>query len=132
MLEELHSDEQRQDSGLLSVGGGWSWDRGGRRAVAAFSNRFDAMAQDATPLAAAEEPFEFRLLSTVKIVTDGSPIIVAIVPKVSSVFRRHSHRRGRRGPRLGVTFEWQAPQQFDAALQVKMIEDLITSRSTRS
>jgi ribose transport system substrate-binding protein len=27
---------------------------------------------------------------------------------------------------LGVTFEWQAPQQFDAALQVRMIEDLIT------
>jgi ribose transport system substrate-binding protein len=27
---------------------------------------------------------------------------------------------------LGVTFEWQAPQQFDAALQVQMIENLIT------
>ena len=54
----------------------------GAAAVAASSNRLVALAQDATPQAAAcAEGFESGLLSTVNMVTDGSPITVAIVPK---------------------------------------------------
>ena len=50
--------------------------------AAAGPNRFIALAQDATPQATAcGEPFDAARLSTVKMVTDGSPITVAIVPK---------------------------------------------------
>src|SRR5215217_890837 len=99
-------------------------------AAAASSNRFVAMAQDATPQAAAcAEPFDSGLLSTVKMVSDGSPITVAIVPKGVHPFFEDTRIGGEEEAKaLGVTFEWQAPQQFDAALQVKMIEDLITKQ----
>ena len=99
-------------------------------AAAAFSNRFGALAQDATPQAAAcAEPFDAGLLSTVNMVTDGSPITVAIVPKgVHPFFEDYRIGAEEEAAALGVTFEWQAPQQFDAALQVKMIEDLITKQ----
>ena len=100
----------------------------GVAAVAAHSNRFVALAQDATPLAATcAEPFDAARLSTVTMVTDGSPITVAIVPKgVHPFFEDCRIGAEEEANALGVTFEWQAPQQFDAALQVKMIEDLIT------
>jgi ribose transport system substrate-binding protein len=102
----------------------------GVAAVAARSNRFVALAQDATPQAAAcAEPFDSGLLSTVKMVTDGSPITVAIVPKgVHPFFEDCRIGADEEAKSLGVNFEWQAPQQFDAALQVKMIEDLITKQ----
>jgi ribose transport system substrate-binding protein len=102
----------------------------GVAAVAASSNRLVALAQDATPLAAdCAEAFESELLSTVKMVTDGSPITVAIVPKgVHPFFEDTRIGAEEEASSLGVTFEWQAPQQFDAALQVKMIEDLITKQ----
>ncbi len=100
-------------------------------ALAAFgsSGRLSALAQDATPEAAAAcgEPFDSALLSTVKMVTDGSPITVAIVPKgVHPFFEDCRIGAEEEAAALGVTFEWQAPQQFDAALQVQMIENLIT------
>src|SRR5262245_25952730 len=102
----------------------------GVAAAAARSNGFVALAQDATPLAAAcAEPFDAGLLSTVKMVTDGSPITVAIVPKgVHPFFEDCRIGADEEAKNLGVNFEWQAPQQFDAALQVKMIEDLITKQ----
>jgi ribose transport system substrate-binding protein len=98
--------------------------------AAAGSNRLVALAQDATPMAAAcAEPFDSGLLSTVKMVTDGSPITVAIVPKGVHPFFEDTRIGGEEEAKaLGVTFEWQAPQQFDPALQVKMIEDLITKQ----
>lgn len=100
----------------------------GVAATAFGSRRFAAYAQDATPEAAAcGEPFDAELLSTVNMVTDGSPITVAIVPKgVHPFFEDSRIGAEEEAAALGVTFEWQAPQQFDAALQVRMIEDLIT------
>src|SRR5688500_7338150 len=57
----------------------------GVAAATVCSNRLTALAQDATPVAgeaaACAEPFDAGRLSTVKMVTDGSPITVAIVPK---------------------------------------------------
>lgn len=90
--------------------------------------RLTAYAQDATPAAVScAEPFDAGLLSTVNMVTDGSPITVAVVPKgVHPFFEDCRIGAEEEATALGVTFEWQAPQQFDAALQVRMIEDLIT------
>ncbi len=82
-------------------------------AVAAVgSNRLVALAQDATPQAAAcAEPFDSGLLSTVKMVTDGSPITVAIVPKgVHPFFEDTRIGAEEEAASLGVTFEWQAPR----------------------
>jgi ribose transport system substrate-binding protein len=94
------------------------------------SGRSVALAQDATPQAATcAEPFDPGLLSTVKMVTDGSPITVAIVPKgVHPFFEDCRVGADEEAKKLGVNFQWQAPQQFDAALQVQMIEDLITKQ----
>jgi ribose transport system substrate-binding protein len=99
-------------------------------AAAASSNRLVALGQDATPQSAAcAEPFDSGLLSTVKMVTDGSPITVAIVPKgVHPFFEDTRIGAEEEAASLGVTFEWQAPAQLDVALQVKMIEDLITKQ----
>lgn len=101
-------------------------------AIAAIGGpgRTPVFAQDATPEAGAcAEPFDAGLLSTVKMVTDGSPITVAIVPKgVHPFFEDCRIGADEEAKALGVTFEWQAPQTFDAALQVKMIEDLITKQ----
>jgi ribose transport system substrate-binding protein len=93
-----------------------------------------ARAQDASPEASpmagsCGEPFDPARLATVNMVTDGSPITVAIVPKgVHPFFEDCRIGAEEEAAALGVTFEWQAPQQFDAALQVKMIEDLITKQ----
>lgn len=102
----------------------------GVAAAAVCSDRFVALAQGATPVAAAcGEPFDAGLLSTVKMVSDGSPITVAIVPKGVHPFFEDTRKGAEEEAKsLGVNFEWQAPQQFDAALQVKMIEDLITKQ----
>ena len=102
----------------------------GAAAVAANSDRFVALAQDATPQAVAcAEPFDSGLLSTVTMVTDGSPITVAIVPKLVHPFFEDTRIGAEEEAQaLGVTFEWQAPQTGDAALQVRMIEDLITKQ----
>jgi ribose transport system substrate-binding protein len=91
-------------------------------------NPYFALAQDATPAAAeCGEPFDAARLATVNMVTDGSPVTVAIVPKgVHPFFEDCRLGAEEEAAALGVTFEWQAPQQFDAALQVRIIEDLIT------
>jgi ribose transport system substrate-binding protein len=93
-----------------------------------YSHRFVALAQDATPAASAcGEPFDAGLLSTVTMVTDDSGITVAIVPKgVHPFFEDCRVGAEEEAGSLGVTFDWQAPQQFDPAVQIKMIEDLIT------
>ena len=96
------------------------------------AGRLTAFAQDATPGAspvagACAEPFDAGLLSTVNMVTDDAGVTVAIVPKgVHPFFEDCRIGAEEEAGSLGVTFEWQAPQQFDAALQVRMIEDLIT------
>ncbi len=93
--------------------------------------RQPAFAQDATPMAqgACAEPFEPGLLSTVKMVSDGSPISVAIVPKlVHPFFEDCRIGAEQEAAALGVTFEWVAPQTGDPAIQVKMIEDLISKQ----
>ena len=105
----------------------------GVAAAAVGSHRFAALAQDATPAAspaaACAEPFDPARLSTVKMVTDGSPITVAIVPKLVHPFFEDTRIGAEEeSTALGVTFEWQAPQTGDAALQVRMIEDLITKQ----
>src|SRR5262245_59448047 len=76
-------------------------------AAAALSNRFVALAQDATPEAVAcGEPFDAGLLSTVKMVTDGSPITVAIVPKgVHPFFEDCRIGADEEAKSLGVNFE---------------------------
>ena len=99
-------------------------------AVAAVGRhgRLPVLAQDATPAAACAEPIDPARLETVTMVTDGSDITVAIVPKgVHPFFEDCRIGAEEEASTLGgVTFEWQAPQQFDAAVQVRMIEDLIT------
>ncbi|MGH2618010.1 MAG: sugar-binding protein [Thermomicrobiales bacterium] len=92
--------------------------------------RYTVAAQDATPAAAAcAEPFDAARLSTVTMVTDGEPITVAIVPKlVHPFFEDCRIGAEEEAGELGVTFEWVAPQTGDPAIQVKMIEDLISKQ----
>jgi ribose transport system substrate-binding protein len=94
------------------------------------SGRRAAFAQDATPAAAAcAEPFDAARLESVTMVTDGSPITVAIVPKlVHPFFEDVRIGAEEEAAELGVTFEWVAPQTGDPAIQVKMIEDLISKQ----
>jgi ribose transport system substrate-binding protein len=94
---------------------------------------YEAFAQDATPVAAGAaacaEPFDATRLSSVTMVTDGSPITVAIVPKlVHPFFEDVRIGAEEEAGNLGVTFEWVAPQTGDPAIQVKMIEDLISKQ----
>ncbi len=101
-------------------------------AAAVSAPRLITLAQDASPEASpadatCAEPFDPARLETVNMVTDGSEITVAIVPKgVHPFFEDCRIGAEEEAAALGVNFEWQAPQQFDAALQVRMIEDLIT------
>jgi ribose transport system substrate-binding protein len=101
-------------------------------AIAAFGRTGSgiAIAQDATPVTTAcAEPFDAGLLSTVKMVTDGSPITVAIVPKLVHPFFEDCRVGAEdEANKLGVTFEWVAPPTGDPATQVKMIEDLISKQ----
>ena len=101
------------------------------------ASRFTALAQDATPgamgatpaAAACTEPFDAARLSTVKMVTDGSPITVAIVPKLVHPFFEDTRVGAEdEAGNLGVNFQWVAPQTGDPAIQVKMIEDLISKQ----
>ena len=97
-------------------------------AVARFGG-YSAMAQGATPVAACAEPFDASRLSSVTMVTDGSPITVAIVPKLVHPFFEDCRIGAEEAAgELGVTFEWVAPQTGDPAIQVKMIEDLISKQ----
>jgi ribose transport system substrate-binding protein len=104
---------------------------GAALAATAGPARLHSIAQEATPAAAAcAEPFDSALLSTVTMVTDGSPISVAIVPKgVHPFFEDTRIGAEEEAGTLGVNFEWAAPQTFDAAIQVKMIEDLISKQT---
>jgi len=92
-----------------------------------------ALAQEATPgatpAAACGEPFDASRLSTVKMVTDGSQISVAIVPKLVHPFFEDTRKGAEEeAKKLGVDFQWVAPQTGDAAIQVKMIEDLVSKQ----
>ena len=90
-----------------------------------------ALAQEATPGAtpatACAEPFDAARLETVTMVTDGSQITVAIVPKLVHPFFEDTRRGAEEeAAALGVNFQWAAPQTGDPAIQVRMIEDLIS------
>jgi ribose transport system substrate-binding protein len=89
-----------------------------------------AVAQGATPVAAAcAEPFDAARLSSVTMVTDGSQISVAIVPKLVHPFFEDVRIGAEEAAgELGVDFQWVAPQTGDPAIQVKMIEDLISKQ----
>ena len=102
---------------------------GAAGAAAARFGEYSAMAQGATPVAACAEPFDVSRLSSVTMVTDGSPITVAIVPKLVHPFFEDCRIGAEEAANeLGVTFEWVAPQTGDPAIQVKMIEDLISKQ----
>lgn len=89
----------------------------------------DATPVGATPAAACAEPFDAGRLSTVKMVSDGSQITVAIVPKLVHPFFEDTRKGAEQeAGELGVNFEWVAPQTGDPAIQVKMIEDLISKQ----
>ena len=89
----------------------------------------DATPGAATPAAACAEPFDASRLSTVKMVTDGSKISVAIVPKLVHPFFEDTRKGAEEeATKLGVDFQWVAPQTGDAAIQVKMIEDLVSKQ----
>lgn len=110
---------------------------GAAAATICRSGRLTAFAQDATPAAqgatpaaaACTEPFDAARLSTVKMVTDGSQITVAIVPKLVHPFFEDCRVGAEdEAGKLGVNFQWVAPQTGDPAIQVKMIEDLISKQ----
>jgi ribose transport system substrate-binding protein len=62
-------------------------------------------------------------------VSDGSPITVAIGPKLVHPFFEDCRIGAEEtAGELGVTFEWVAPQTGDPTIQVKMIEDLISKQ----
>ena len=129
-LEEVHIDEHLwQDQRVFTQSAEVRLGSRGRCGSRRELESLVALAQDATPQAAAcAEPFDSGLLSTVTMVTDGSPITVAIVPKVSirSSKTPASARKRKRGTRRH--FRVAGAQTGDAALQVKMIEDLITKQ----
>jgi ribose transport system substrate-binding protein len=91
---------------------------------------YSAVAQGATPVVAAcAEPFDAAHLSSVTMVTDGSQISVAIVPKLVHPFFEDVRIGAEQAAgELGVDFQWVAPQTGDPAIQVKMIEDLISKQ----
>lgn len=94
-----------------------------------------AFAQDATPAAgeavevACAEPFNKDALAGVKMVTDGGKITVAIVPKLVHPFFEDTRIGAETAAgESGVEFQWVAPQTGDPAIQVKMIEDLVSKQ----
>lgn len=87
--------------------------------------------QDATPVAtpAAEclEPIDEARLGGVTKVEAGTEISVALVPKlVHPFFEDCRIGAEQKATELGVDFQWAAPQTGDPAIQVRMIEDLVS------
>jgi ribose transport system substrate-binding protein len=87
-------------------------------------------AQDATPAgtpAACLEPLDAARLEGVTKVEAGSEITVALVPKlVHPFFEDCRIGAEQKAEELGVDFQWAAPQTGDPAIQVRMIEDLVS------
>ena len=88
-------------------------------------------AQDATPAAtpAAEclEPIDAARLEGVTKVEAGTEVTVAIVPKLVHPFFEDTRIGAeQKAEELGVDFQWAAPQTGDPAIQVRMIEDLVS------
>lgn len=86
-----------------------------------------AVAQEATPAAACAEPFNADALAGVKMVEAGGTVAVAIVPKLVHPFFEDTRKGAEEeAGKLGVEFQWAAPQTGDPAIQVRMIEDLVS------
>ena len=102
----------------------------GTAALAVGGNRYRVvLAQGATPTACLE-PIDTSRLDMIKTVPEGTKLAIAIVPKGVHPFFEDTRKGGdEEATKLGdVDFQWVAPQTFDAALQVQMIEDLITKK----
>jgi ribose transport system substrate-binding protein len=84
-------------------------------------------AQEGTPEAAAcGEPIDTARLDAIPKLAEGTKPVIAIVPKgVHPFFEDCRIGAEEEATKLGVDFQWVAPQAFDAAVQVKLIEDLI-------
>jgi ribose transport system substrate-binding protein len=87
-------------------------------------------AQDATPAAtpaACLEPIDAARLEQVTTVEAGTDITVALVPKlVHPFFEDCRIGAEQKAEELEVEFQWAAPQTGDPAIQVRMIEDLVS------
>ena len=84
------------------------------------------MAQEATPTACAEPVVAGRLDGVTR-PEAGTKLIVAIVPKlVHPFFEDVRIGAEEKATELGVEFQWAAPQTGDPAIQVRMIEDLVS------
>jgi len=94
------------------------------------------LAQEATPGAggtpaagACTTPIDAAVLAALPKVEAGTKISVALVPKLVHPFFEDCRIGGeQRANELGVDFQWVAPQTGDPAIQVKMIEDLISKQ----
>jgi ribose transport system substrate-binding protein len=90
------------------------------------------LAQDAsaTPAAGAcKVPIDSALLSSVPKVAEGTKLSVALVPKLVHPFFEDCRKGAeQKAKEIGVDFQWVAPQTGDPAIQVKMIEDLISKK----
>ena len=83
----------------------------------------------ATTPAAPATPTAAPMAVSVPTVPPGTKITIAMVPKLVHPFFEDCRQGGEQKAReLGVTFEYVAPQQADPALQVKIIEDLISKK----
>ena len=116
---------RRRVLGGLALGG----------ASVAFSGALGrgAFAQDASPAAspagagACPAPIDAALLEAVPRVAEGTRITVAIVPKLVHPFFEDTRIGAeQKANELGVDFQWSAPQTGDPAIQVRMIEDLVS------
>ena len=87
-----------------------------------------AFAQDGTPTACAE-PVDTARLDAVPKVAEGTRVSIAIVPKLVHPFFEDTRiGADQKAKELGVDFQWVAPQTGDPAIQVKMIEDLVSKQ----
>jgi len=87
-------------------------------------------AQEGTPAgtpAACPEPVDAARLEGVTRLEAGTRPVVAIVPKLVHPFFEDTRIGAeQKAQELGVDFQWSAPQTGDPAIQVRMIEDLVS------
>ena len=87
------------------------------------------LAQEATPAAACTEPIDAARLKSIPKVAEGTKVSVAIVPKLVHPFFEDTRKGAEeKANELGVDFQWVAPQTGDPAIQVRMIEDLVSQQ----
>lgn len=79
-----------------------------------------------TPAACGEEVVAARLEGVTRL-EGGTPAVIAIVPKLVHPFFEDTRIGAeQKAGELGVEFQWSAPQTGDPAIQVRMIEDLVS------